>query len=258
MAEESIPDNQPPRDQSVIDLRGGAVFQTTAWTDILTAGNGDSPDAGAALERLCRLYWPPLYSYLRRHGHAPETASDLTQQFFLGFLRRESIKKASQARGRFRTFLLTSLQHFLVDEWKAASALKRGGGLAFISFDALDETSRRAIEPAMTDTPARAFERGWAAVVLEEAARRHREEHNRADQLALYQQLSRLHSEVDEAPGYTALAAEMGVPIGTLKSLVSRFRKRYRALIREVIGETVTGPEELEDELRHLLQIFSG
>lgn len=238
-------------------FRGAVAFQTTAWSDVVKAGDNQSASAAAALERLCRLYWSPLYSYLRRQGQSADNAGDVTQQFFLKFLERESIKHANQSRGRFRTFLLSSLQNFLVDEWKAAHAIKRGGHQTIFSLDSLEGNERSALEPAETDTPARAFERRWATVVLEEAARRQRAEYERSGQQELYQRLNRLHSDADETPAYAVVAGEMGVPVGTLKSLVSRFRRRYRGLIREVIGETVAGPEELEDEIRHLMQVFT-
>jgi RNA polymerase sigma-70 factor (ECF subfamily) len=225
---------------------------------VATVGGKDPAAAEAALERLCKLYWPPLYSYLRRNGHQPEAARDLTQQFFLKLLQRGTIKLADQTRGRFRTFLLTALQHFLVDEWRAAQRLKRGGGHPILSLDGLEEHERKAVEPAETDTPAKAFERRWAQVVLDEAARRHQQEHMRSRQEELYDRLSGLHSAGEQAPGYGTMAAEMGVPVGTLKSLVSRFRRRYRELIRETIAETVAGPEEVEDEIRHLLRVFGS
>ena len=243
---------------AVLDIHNAAgTFRTTSWSVVLTACQSASAEASDALEHLCCIYWPPLYSYLRRNGRSPEAARDVTQQFFLKLLQQGTIKRADQSRGRFRTFLLTSLQNFLVDEWKAARTLKRGGGKPILSLDSFEEDQRMAIEPVETDTPAKAFERRWAQVVLDEAARRHQQEHARSGQPALYQRLSVLHSALDEAPGYAGVAAEMGVPVGTLKSLVSRFRRRYRELIRETIAETVKGPEETEDEIRHLLQVFS-
>jgi RNA polymerase sigma-70 factor (ECF subfamily) len=224
----------------------------------VTAGREDSRKAEIALEQLCRLYWPPLYSYLRRNGHEREAARDLTQQFFLRLLQRGTIKVADQARGRFRTFLLTAMQHFLMDEWKASKRLKRGGGRTDLSLDGLEENERAALEPAETDTPAQAFERRWAQVVLDEAARRHQQDHARSGQLVLYDRLRGLHSALENAPGYATVAAEMGVPVGTLKSQVSRFRRRYRELIRTVIAETVATAADVEDEIRHLLQLFSS
>lgn len=239
------------------DGQNTGAFRTTSWSVVIVASRGDSPVAGAALERLCRRYWPPLYAYVRRSGHDREPARDLTQQFFLKLLERESIKHADESRGRFRTFLLTALQHFLVDEWKAARALKRGGGQALVSLDGLEESERMALEPADTDTPAQAFERRWAHVVLDEAARRHQAECVHSGQRELYDRLRGLHSAAEDAPGYAAVASEMGIPVGTLKSLVSRFRRRYREHIRGVIAETVAGPEEVEEEIRHLLQVFA-
>jgi RNA polymerase sigma-70 factor (ECF subfamily) len=233
------------------------LFATTHWSVVLEAGKGGSPEADAALERLCQLYWPPLYSYLRRSGQEREAARDLTQQFFLKLLQRDAIKLADQARGRFRTFLLTALQNFLVDEWKAAQRLKRGGGQVVLSLDGLEDHQRAALEPVETDTPAQAFERRWAQVVLNEAARRHQQECAGSGQKGLYDRLRGLHSALEDAPGYATVAAEMGVPVGTLKSQVSRFRRRYRELIRAVIAETVATPEEVEDEIRHLLRLFS-
>jgi RNA polymerase sigma-70 factor (ECF subfamily) len=239
------------------ESHGLAVFQTTSWGIVLAASETESSEGVAALERLCGIYWAPLYSYLRRKGQDPEAAQDLTQQFFLKLLQRDTIKRADQSRGRFRTFLLASLQNFLVDEWKAAQAVKRGAGRLPISLDGLEEHERMALEPADTDTPAQAFERRWAQVVLDEAARRHQQEHARSGQLAIYDRLRALHSTFEDAPFYSTIAAEMGVPVGTLKSQVSRFRSRYRQHIRSVIAETVASPDEIEDEIRHLLQLFS-
>jgi RNA polymerase sigma factor (sigma-70 family) len=236
----------------------GGWFQTTSWALVVAAGKEDSHEATAALERLCRIYWPALYTYVRRNGHEPEAARDLTQQLFLTLLQRGAIKQADQSRGRFRTYLLTAMKHLLTDEWKAARRLKRGEGHSPLSLDGLEEAERMALEPAETDTPAKAFERRWAQVVLGEAARRHQQEYLVSGRSKLYERLSRFHTAPEDAPGYAAVAGEMGVPIGTLKSLVSRFRRRYRELIRSVIAETVATPDEVEDEIRHLLGMFSS
>jgi len=176
---------EPP--SSVIDARGGpAAFNTTHWSVVLAAGRDSSLDAQGALQQLCQTYWYPLYAYVRRQGHPPHDAQDLTQEFFARMLERKSFRLADRNRGRFRTFLLTSLKHFLINEWSRGQRLKRGGGRSFFSLEALREAETRFLaEPAdPAARPDQAFERQWALTLLESVLPRLRDEfagHGRAD-----------------------------------------------------------------------------
>src|SRR5438093_5155269 len=160
---------QSNRDENENSAAMPERFDTTHWTAIQAAGRNSSTSAGRALEELCRSYWYPLYAYVRRQGNSPEDAQDLTQEFFARFLEKESFKLADRERGRFRTFLLTSLKHFLVNEWEKRQAAKRGSGQVF-SLDEETAEARYKFEPADNLTPERLYDKNWAAALLERAA----------------------------------------------------------------------------------------
>lgn len=138
------------------------VFATTHWSVVLAAGQSDSPQRASALETLCRAYWYPLYVFVRRQGYRPEDAQDLTQEFFCRLLDKDRLAQADRRRGKFRTFLLVSLKHFLINEWKRTRRLRRGGGVSFLSLDALEAEARYAVEPLDESSPSQAYEREWA------------------------------------------------------------------------------------------------
>lgn len=229
-----------------------AAFVTTHWSVVLTAGGNDTTGAPEALESLCRTYWHPLYAYVRRLGYSPPDAQDLTQEFFTRLLERRAVSKADPERGRFRSFLLASLKHFLAHEWEKARAQKRGGHARFLSLD-LDTAERSYVQPvASADTPDKAFDRQWALSLLELVLRRLRKEYADSGRddlfLALKDTLSGGRSEIP----YRELGARLRLSEGAVKVAAHRLRRRYRELLREEIARTVSRPEDTEEELRQL------
>jgi len=231
---------------------GGPDFRTTHWSLVLRAGRGDSPEAAEALERLCRTYWYPLYVYVRRQGHGPHDAQDLTQEFFARLLRLNSLEAVTPHKGRFRTFLLTSLQHFLADARDAARAVKRGSGQPLLSLD--DDTAERRyrLEPATDDSPEVLYDRRWVLALLEQALARLRQEYAAVGKTRHFEQMKAFLEGPPAEGDYDRVAAALGLNSGAVTVAVHRLRQRYRDLVRAEIAQTVAGPEELADELRHL------
>jgi RNA polymerase sigma factor (sigma-70 family) len=224
---------------------------------VLTAGRSDTPRAQAALETLCQTYWPPLYAYVRRRGHSPEDAQDLTQEFFARLLERHRIAGVSPEKGRFRSFLLASMNHFLADEWDKARAQKRGGGQV-ISIDLQSAETRLGGQFAENFTPEKAFEQRWAITLLEQVYERLAEEHRQQGKAKLFESLRPALTASGGTAPYAELARQLGMTEGAVKVAVHRLRHRYRELLRETIADTVSGPAEVEDELRYLLRTMSG
>ena len=232
---------------------GPGGFATTRWTVVLTAARLDTSRAQKALAELCETYWYPLYAYVRRRGHAPADAEDLTQGFFARLLEKQSLGAAQRERGRFRSFLLASLNHYLADEWDKAGAQKRGARRV-VSLDAQSAESRYAAEPRDTLSPDRLFERQWSLQLLEEVLRQLRAEYAAAGQGELFERLRFcLAGERDAAP-YAELAAQLKSTEGAVKVAVHRLRKRYRAKLRAEIAQTVGSDDEVEEELRFLFR----
>ena len=235
-----------------------AEFTTTHWSVVLTAGQGGSPASEQALERLCRGYWYPLYAYTRRRGYDAHQAQDLVQEFFARFLARNYLHGLSAERGKFRSFLLASLNHFLANEWDRAKALKRGGGRNFISLDDEDAEERYGRDAATTLTPDRIFERRWALAVLEHALERLQEEFVGTGRQAQFERLKGfLEGEVARGD-YDRAAAELKVSPGAVAMAVQRLRRRYRELVHDEIAQTVAAPGEIEEEMKHLIAVLAG
>ena len=234
-------------------------FGATQWSVVLAAGRGDSPEAQAALARLCQAYWYPLYLYVRRQGHSAEDAEDLTQAFFAHFLEKRTFRLADQGRGRFRSFLLTSLKHFLVNEWERAQTQKRGGQCPTISLNDDSAEDRYQLEPAAPDlTPDKLFDRRWAITVLEQALERLRQEQASAGKDRQFELLKPFLSQDAPEGGYEQVAAALGLTANAATVAVHRLRHRYRDEIRNQIAETVTTAVELAEEMRHLFAALSG
>ena len=231
-------------------------FATTHWSVVLSARES-SPQAAAALEALCRTYWPPLYTYIRRRGHDLHDAQDLTQAFIAHLLANDFLGKVSRDKGKFRSFLLASLNNFLVSEHLRTTAQKRGGGIAFVPLDASDAEEWLRAEPAETETAEDIFDRRWALTQLERAFARVRGEFEAAGKLAQFECLkSFLEGDVSHGD-YNGAARELDMSPGAVAVAVHRLRQRYREALRREIAETVGTPEQVEDELCALRAILS-
>jgi RNA polymerase sigma-70 factor (ECF subfamily) len=234
-----------------------AAFTQTHWSVVLLAGDDASPKRHAALDQLCHSYWYPLYAYVRRCGESPEDAKDLTQEFFARLLEKNWLRAASPERGRFRWYLLASLKHFLSNEWDRARTQKRGGGHRPISLDELAPEERYSIEPADSFSADKLYDRTWALTILEKARARLRDEFKATGRPVRFEMLEQFLPGQATTATYAEIATELNVAEGTVKSDVSRLRRRYGELLRDELGQTVGSVTELEDELRHLFEALS-
>jgi len=235
-------------------LRG--QFTTTHWSVVVEAGQHDSPTAAQALEQLCKKYWYPLYVYVRRKGYSVHEAEDLTQEFFAKLLTKKYLTVADRNRGKFRSFLLGSLEHFLAREWNRSHAQKRGGGWILVSPDGLKPEDRYRLEGTDALTPERIFDRRWAMTVLEQAMNRLREECATEGKADLFERVRDCLSGERAEVSYSQLASDVGMSEGALKVTVHRLRRRFGELIRAEITQTVTTEQEKEEELQHLLAVL--
>ena len=233
-------------------------FVTTRWSLILSAAHFGSEEqkASDALAELCRTYWRPIFSFVRRRGYSVEDAQDLTQDFFLAILKNDWLQHADRNRGRFRSLLLKSLQNFLVNAAEKSHTRKRGGNVEFVSWhDWMSETSPELpISGATLESlpPERLFDLTWAATVVERALQRLREECESRGKLWLFQALSpHLTEERDEA-SYANLSAELGIADTAVKKQLHNMRQRYRSLLRAEVSQTVENPADVDDEIRYL------
>ena len=243
--------SENPQEQPVTTPAGQWVG-STHWSAVLAAGRPGSPQAAAAMEELCRSYWYPLYAYIRRRGYQVEEAQDLTQAFFAGIIENHWLKSADPQRGRFRSFLLGAMNHFLAKHWRQAHTLKRGGGKTFVSLDDTAE-GRYALEAASDLTPEKIYERRWAWSLFERAVGRLREQYAAAGKAELYDALKGFLTEDVDEGDYARLAAELDMTSGAVTTAVHRLRDRCRELVREEVAHTVADPAEVEDEMRSLL-----
>lgn len=233
------------------------VFATTHWSVVLAAGDPTLPQAAEALEKLCRAYWYPLYVYVRRRGHSVEDAQDLTQTFFARFMEKGSFGLADLARGRFRTFLLHALEHFLVNEWKRAHRIKRGGETTCLSLDATDAEQRYAHEPATALTPERAYEKRWAMTLLEQVLAALQQEYTEAGNARVFEELAELLWGKDASTSYALIGERLGMTEGAARGAMHRLRERYRARLRAEVAHTVANPAEVDEELHYLITVVS-
>lgn len=238
-------------------FRGAGQFSTTHWSVVLAAGQESSPDAALALAELCRGYWYPLYAYVRRKGYAVADAQDLTQEFFARFLEKNYAGVADRRKGKFRSFLLASLEHFLAKEWTRAHRLKRGGGKTIIAWDGCDPEERYRLEPADDSTAERIYERRWALTVLEEAMGAVQRDYTAAGKQGVFEALRAVISGDDADVSYADLALRLEMSEGAVRVAVHRLRQRYGEAVRVEIAKIVQRPEEIEEELRHLFGALS-
>jgi DNA-directed RNA polymerase specialized sigma24 family protein len=236
---------------------GQPLFATTHWSVVLAAGQDDTPQSAAALERLCGTYWYPLYAYVRRQGYDVADAQDLTQGFFAHILSRGFLKRASPARGKFRSFMLGSLKYFLADEWAKLQAQKRGGGRALVCLDAQTAEARYRLEPVDLMDAEKLFERRWATALLDRVLERLEEEFAKEGSKPDFDQLRPFLLGEKSSVTYAEVAAAAQMTEGALKVAVHRLRQRYRGLFREEVAHTVEEPSEIEDEVRHLFAVLT-
>lgn len=234
------------------------TFATTHWSVVLQAGQGDSTQAMAALEKLCTTYWYPLYAYVRRRGYAEHDAQDLTQGFFTHLLQHRIVRAVAPGQGRFRSFLLASLSHFMTNEFHRRQAQKRGGGRPTISLDAQEAEQRYRLEPANLESPEKLFEQRWAVTLLEAALARLEQDFIAAGKGALFQHLRGLLVEGLRSRSYAEIAAQVGMTESAVKQAAHRLRRRYQQVVRQEIAQTVSGPGEVEEELRYLWSVLCG
>jgi RNA polymerase sigma-70 factor (ECF subfamily) len=236
---------------------GAAAFTTTHWSVVLAA-QGDSPAAQAALEKLCRTYWWPLYGFVRRQGYSPEEAQDLTQGFFALLLERKDFDAVRREKGRLRSYLVTSLKNFLAKAKRRELAVKRGQGRALVPLDELLARERADLEPADTLNAERIYERRWALTLLEQVLARLGEEYRVAGNATLFEKLKQTLTDEADQSSHAEIAQGMRMSENAVKQASYRLRQRYRLLLREEIAHTVAVPGDVEDELRHFIAVLQA
>ena len=236
---------------------GGASFVTTHWSVVAQSALTDVPEAANALARLCELYWPPIYSFVRRRGYAPSDAQDLTQSFFAFFLRTKAYARPDPLHGKFRSFLLASVKNFLSDNWDRDRAIKRGGDYQFVSLD--QETAEAFYDAASApdSTAERLFELRWAKTLTAGALNSLRKELQAEGKLKLFEQLKAFLAGGSVLPSYDDASARTSLPRATVKTHVHRLRQRYREIVRRDIARTVSAPHEIDDELHYLCNVLA-
>ena len=231
-------------------------FPTTHWSRVFAAGDPDAPAARESLAALCQAYWFPLYAYIRRKGHAPEQAQDLTQGFFAYVLEQDVIARADPDRGRFRAFLRAVCGHYLNDERSRQLAQKRGGGRPVFSIDVREAEGRYAREPAHALTAERIFDRTWALTLLDRVFDQLRREYEDAGRETTFEALSAVLTRGPETIRYVTIAARLGSSEAAVRVAVHRLRRRYGLLLRNQIAATVHDPVEIDDEIRALFAVL--
>jgi RNA polymerase sigma-70 factor (ECF subfamily) len=240
-----------------LDAVGAGRFRTTHWSLVLRAAGTEDAACQEALERLCSAYWPPVYTFILRRGHPPESAQDLTQGFFARLLEKEWLRSADATKGRFRTFLLTAITRFLANTHAHGQAEKRGGGHEPIPFDIVTESVwTTPLQP--NRTPEEEFDRRWAETLLERVLARLREEFDGGGRPGRFEELKSFLTGAPQDRSYADVAARLGVSESAVKSGIYRLRQRYGELVREEIAETVESPAEIDAEIRYLVSVVAG
>ena len=232
-------------------------FVTTHWSVVLTAGQGASIGADAALEKLCGVYWWPLYAFVRRRGYGEHDAQDLTQEFFTRLLAKDFLRAVDRSKGKFRSFLLAALEHFLAKEWRRTNAQKRGGKFTFVSINHDSAEQPYLQVPVSNLSPEQFYEQQWATTLLNQTLGRLRDEFIASGKGAMFEDLKIFLTGEKQAASYAELAVKLGTTEAALKMAVSRMRQRYGELLREEIANTVSCPTEIDEELRALLGALS-
>jgi RNA polymerase sigma-70 factor (ECF subfamily) len=234
---------------------GGIAFTTTHWSVVLEA-QGESPAAQEALERLCRIYWRPLYGFVRRQGVSPEDAQDLTQGFFALLLERRDLRSVRKEKGRLRSYLLSALKHFLTDERRRAMAIKRGKGERLIPLEELRAEEQSGREPADPLTAERIYERRWASTLLDRVLSRLEDKYRTRGNAALFDSFNQLLADEPGSPSQADIAAQLGMTENAVSQAFHRFRQSYQSLLRDEIAHTVATPADIENELRYLIAVI--
>jgi RNA polymerase sigma factor (sigma-70 family) len=251
----AVADGAPGSATGQSTQNGAVAFTTTHWSVVLAA-QGESAEAQAALEKLCRTYWWPLYGFVRREGYKPEEAQDLTQAFFARLLERKDLETVRQEKGRLRSYLLASLKNFLSKARYRELTVKRGEGRPLVSLEDLLARERTDQEPADKLSADRIYERRWALTLLEQVLARLRAEYEAAGKLPLFDRLKELLAGESGQPSQAKIADEMQMTENAVKQAFHRLRYRYRQLLHEEIAHTVAAPGDVEDELRHFMAVL--
>ena len=252
-----VDEDQATGNRIAPSTQDGAAFTTTHWSVVLAA-QGPSPAAQAALEKLCRTYWRPIYGFVRRQGVGPEEAKDLTQGFFALLLERRDLNGVRQEKGRLRSYLLASLKYFLANEHNRATAIKRGAGQQLIPLEDLRERERVGYEPSETLAADQIYERRWALSVLDQVLARLRKEYRAAGPTSagLFDQLEKSLTDEPDHPSPADTAKDFGMTVSAVRQASYRLRQRYRQVLREEVAHTVMLPGDIDDEVRHLIAVL--
>jgi RNA polymerase sigma-70 factor (ECF subfamily) len=244
-------------EQTHVLRAGNAQFTTTHWSVVLAAGQCGTGQSAQALEALCRTYWFPLYAFVCRRGYKEPEAQDLTQEFFARLLEKDYLRAVDRAKGKFRSFLLAALEHFLANEWRRANAQKRGGGVTFLHLDD-QSTGLEGVQVAAANlSPEEFFDQQWAIAVLEQAVGKLQREFSTAGKGELFQDLKVYLTRETRTASYAELAVKLKTTEAALKMAVSRMRQRYKELLRAEVASTVSSPEDVEEEWRALVAALS-
>lgn len=243
--------------QHLFSQSGPRDFATTHWSIVLKAQDPNASQAFDALGKLCRAYWYPLYAFVRRQGHSPEESEDLTQEFFSRLMEKNALDSVDRRKGRFRSYLLASMKHLLANEWNRGQRQKRGGGLTILSLDELHAEERYCQEPADKLTPEKVYERRWAETLIDSVTLQLRDEFVAAGQTARFEELKVFLLAGDQPDTYAFAADRLGMTEGAVRTAIYRMRQRYGALFRAEIAQTVTSLSEMEDEIRHFLDVMA-
>jgi RNA polymerase sigma factor (sigma-70 family) len=235
----------------------GDIFATTHWTVVLAAGRRHTPQSDAALEQLCQTYWFPLYAYIRRRGHTKEDAEDLTQAFFARLLAKNFLANLDSEKGKFRAFLLAALKHFLANEWDKSQAQKRGGGATPLSLDWQTADTKFQVAATSEPSPDKAFDREWALALLAKVIERLQKECAADGRAKLFEQLKTFLMAGKGESAHGEVAKTLGMEEGAVRVAVHRLRKRYRALLRDEISQTLADESQVDEEMRALFGAFA-